>query len=201
MELTLTGSRIRCLKPDPVATGMVGAPVRFTFDSAWDGVSGKTAVFRCGGVEKQALLSADGAAAIPHEVLTTPGLTLDVGVYGTRSNGDTWPAPTPFCSCGTVLRGAGVTDDAAQATPTLVQQILNVAQSVRDDADNGDFQGAKGDKGDKGDTGDSAYQAACAAGYTGTAQEFAEGMAALADYAVNGWAYQPVFADGDSQSY
>lgn len=201
MELTLTGSRIRCLAPDLITTGMVGAPVHFTFDGVWDGITARTAVFRCGDVEKQSLLDATGDAAIPHEVLTVPGAALYIGVYGTAANGDTWPAPTPFCDCGTVLRGAGVADDALPPTPSLVQQLLTVAQSVRDDADGGAFDGAKGDKGDKGDTGQSAYQAACTAGYTGTAAQFAAGLAALADYAVNGWAYQPVFADADNQSY
>lgn len=190
MELMLSGTRIRCVAPEPVTTGMVGAPVHFTFDDTWDGISGKTAVFRCGAIQRQVLLDGNDCAAVPHEVLTTPGFTLEIGVYGTATGGNTWPAPTPFCTCGAVQQGADVSDDAAAATPTLVQQLLDVVQSIRDDADNDVFKGDKGDKGDTGDTGASAYQAACTAGYTGTAAEFAEGMAALADCVLNGWAYE-----------
>lgn len=201
MELTLTGTRIRCLSPDLTTTGMKGAPVHFTFDETWDGVTGKTAVFRCGDVERQMLLDSHDTCAIPYEVLTVPGAMLAVGVYGTAAGGSTWPAPTPFCRCGIVQRGAAVSDDAAAVTPTLVQQILDVAQSVRDDADAGRFRGEKGDKGDTGATGKSAYAYACDGGYTGTESQFGQGLAALADYALNGWAYQPVFPDGDVQSY
>lgn len=201
MELTLTGSRIRCLKPDVVTTGMVGAPVHFTFDGDWTGITGRTAVFRCGDAERQALVGSDGTCAIPCEVLTVPGARLYIGVYGAKASGETWPAPTPFCDCGTVQPGAAVTDDAASVTPSLVQQILSVAQSVRDDADDGAFQGEKGDKGDTGDTGKSAFASARDGGYTGTEAQFNEGLAALADYALNGWAYQPLFPDGDQRSY
>ena len=151
MQLTVNGSAIRCLARSIVTTGMAGAPVVFTFDGGWDGVSGRTAVFRCGDVERQMVLDENGGAVIPVEVLHTPGRTLYIGVYGTVQSGATWPAPTPFCDCGAVQLGAAVTEEAAGLTPTLAQQVLlaaehaqAIAQCVRDDADSGAFDGADG---------------------------------------------------------
>lgn len=154
MKLTVNGSAIRCLERSIVTTGMAGAPVVFTFDGGWDDVSGRTAVFRCGDVERQMVLDENGGAVIPVEVLHTPGRTLYIGAYGTVANGVTWPAPTPFCDCGAVQLGAAVTEEAAGLTPTLAQQVLlaaesaqAIAQSVRDDADSGVFDGADGEDG------------------------------------------------------
>ena len=154
MKLTVNGSAIRCLARSIVTTGMAGAPVEFVFDSAWDAISGRTAVFRCGDVERQMVLEENGGAVIPAEVLHTPGRTLYIGVYGTAASGATWPAPTPFCDCGAVQQGAAVTEEAADITPTLAQQVLlaaqtaqAIAQSVRDDADSGAFDGADGQDG------------------------------------------------------
>ncbi len=151
MKLTVNGSAIRCLERSIVTTGMAGAPVQFVFDSAWSAISGRTAVFRCGDVERQMVLDENGGAVIPAEVLHTPGRTLYIGVYGTAASGATWPAPTPFCDCGAVQQGAAVADEAAGITPTLAQQVLlaaqtaqAIAQSVRDDADSGAFDGADG---------------------------------------------------------
>ena len=154
MKLTVNGSAIRCLQRTIVTTGMAGAPVDFAFDEAWDAISGKTAVFRCGDVERQMVLDENGGTVIPAEVLHTPGRTLYIGVYGATDSGATWPAPTPFCDCGTVLLGAEVAEEAADITPTLAQQVLlaaeaaqAIAQSVRDDADSGVFDGADGKDG------------------------------------------------------
>ncbi len=157
MKLTVNGSAIRCLQRSIVTTGMAGAPVDFAFDEAWDAISGKTVVFRCGDVERQMVLDENGGTVIPAEVLHTPGRTLYIGVYGATDSGATWPAPTPFCDCGTVLLGAEVAEEAADITPTLAQQVLlaaeaaqAIAQSVRDDADSGAFDGADGEDGEDG---------------------------------------------------
>lgn len=164
MKLTVNGSAICCLERSIATTGMVGAPAVFTFDSAWDTIRGRTAVFRCGDTERQVVLDEAGLAVIPAEVLHTPGRTLYIGVYGTAASGATWPAPTPFCDCGPVRLGAAVADEAADITPTLAQQVLlaaenaqAIAQSVRDDADNGAFDGADGRDGADGADGEDGH--------------------------------------------
>lgn len=151
MKLTANGSAILCLERSIVTTGMAGAPVQITFDSGWDAITGRTAVFRSGEVERQMVLDENGGTVIPAEVLHTPGRTLYIGVYGATADGVTWPAPTPFCDCGAVQQGAAVTEEAADITPTLAQQVLlaaetaqAIAQSVRDDANNGVFDGEDG---------------------------------------------------------
>ena len=81
--------------------------------------------------------------------------------------------------------------EPAEPTPNVVQQIMlaanaaeKLAQSVRDDADAGKFNGVQGPKGDTGATGadgKSAYQYAQDGGYTGTETEFAEKLAQKTD--------------------
>ena len=81
--------------------------------------------------------------------------------------------------------------EPAEPTPDVVQQIMlaanaaeKLAQSVRDDADAGKFNGVQGPKGDTGATGadgKSAYQYAQDGGYTGTETEFAEKLAQKTD--------------------
>lgn len=81
--------------------------------------------------------------------------------------------------------------EPAEPTPNVVQQIMlaanaaeKLAQSVRDDADAGKFNGVQGPKGDTGATGadgKSAYQYAQDGGYTGTEEEFADKLAQKTD--------------------
>lgn len=96
--------------------------------------------------------------------------------------------------------------EPAEPTPNVVQQIMlaanaaeKLAQSVRDDADAGKFNGVQGPKGDTGPIGPqgpqgevgadgqpgtdgkSAYQYAQEGGYTGTETEFAEKLAQKTD--------------------
>lgn len=49
-------------------------------------------------------------------------------------------------------------EDLPYIPPTSIEQIEAIAQSVRDDADAGLFNGEKGDKGDKGDPGTTDYE-------------------------------------------
>lgn len=163
------GARIRCFPHGNLNVGMVGAPVEFDFSSEWDGL-GKIAVFRCDG-ERDMIVSADGKTTVPHEILTTPGMDVEVGVYAVKADGTTWPAPTTYCNIGTVKEGADPSgDESYPPTPDMGEQAVaaastalqaaaeaqQVAAEIQRRADSGEFDGrdgAQGDKGDKGDTG------------------------------------------------
>ena len=151
------GTRIRCLHEIKLTIGMSGAPVEFDFSSEWDGL-GKTAVFTCDGT-KDVILDAEGKAVVPHEILTTPGMDVVVGVYAVREDGTTWPAPTPLCRIGRVETGADPSgDESYPPTPDVGEQAVaaaskaleaaaeaqEVAADIQRRADAGEFDGKDG---------------------------------------------------------
>lgn len=150
--------------------------VKFIFPENWNGFQ-KTAVFK--GVDNQifnVVLNSDNNLCIgenecyiPHEVLKAPGFKLSVfGVLGDSI------ATTTEAEIKVLQSGYAEGDKSSDPTPTVYEQLLNladttkqIAQSVRDDADSGKFKGDKGDtglqgiqgeKGDKGDTGEQGIQ-------------------------------------------
>lgn len=126
----------------------------FTVNSDWDGLN-RTAVFRAGTKAVSVLLGDDNTVEIPWEVLQTAGITLRIGLYGTNAAGDV--LPTVWADAGMICTGAYLGDDAYPPTPGAYEQLVEIAenaekiaQSVRDDADKGAFDGKKGPQGNPG---------------------------------------------------
>lgn len=153
-----------CKSDDKLTTGSVGVQVTFHFDPAWSGLS-KTAVFRGSGTAVDVLIT-DNACTVPPEVLTEAGDTLIIGVYGT--DGETVVIPTVYAAVGRIQRGAEPSGiEPTPQTAALVDQLLaaaqaardaatsaqEIAQSVRDDADAGAFDGTDGQDGRDGANG------------------------------------------------
>lgn len=129
----------------------------FTVNSDWDGLN-RTAVFRAGTKAVSVLLGDDNTAEIPWEVLQTAGITLRIGLYGTNAAGDV--LPTVWADAGMICTGAYLGDDAYPPTPGAYEQLVEIAenaekiaQSVRDDADKGAFDGDPGPAGPQGPEG------------------------------------------------
>ena len=129
----------------------------FTVNSDWDGLN-RTAVFRAGTKAVPVLLGDDNTAEIPWEVLQTAGITLRIGLYGTNAEGDV--LPTVWADAGMICTGAYLGDDAYPPTPGAYEQLVEIAenaekiaQSVRDDADKGAFDGDPGPAGPQGPEG------------------------------------------------
>ncbi len=144
---------------EPITRGSVGLCVNFSFSEDWDDLA-KVAVFRGSGVSVDVALLED-SCTVPPEVLTQPGSTLTIGVYGTDGAG-TVVIPTVYAEAGQIKRGAepsGIEPTpqtqplidqllaAAQAARNAADEAERLAQSVRDDADNGEFDGDNGDDG------------------------------------------------------
>lgn len=137
--------QIHCSKAAAVAHGRelltVGmsraVEVGFDFSPEWAGLS-KTAVFTDGVVTVDVLESewTDGVAThIPHEVLTTAGRRVRVGIYGT--DGERVVLPTVWAELGTVLPGAEPsgdesTDAALPVWAQLQKQIDEIEVSPED---------------------------------------------------------------------
>lgn len=129
----------------------------FTVNSDWDGLN-RTAVFRAGTKAVSVLLGDDNTVEIPWEVLQTAGITLRIGLYGTNAAGDV--LPTVWADAGMICTGAYLGDDAYPPTPGAYEQLVEIAenaekiaQSVRDDADKGAFDGNPGPAGPQGPEG------------------------------------------------
>lgn len=138
-----------------ITSGSVGMKIQFEFSSEWDGLS-RTAIFSNGVKAKCSILSDDNICLIPPECLEIPGRKLIVGIYGT--NGDDIVIPTVFRPLGRIEYGTNLhADPSVPPTPDIVDQIIviannaqSIAQSVRDDADAGLFDGKPGEKGEPG---------------------------------------------------
>jgi hypothetical protein len=134
---------------EPITSGSVGMRVGFSFSESWDGLA-KVAVFRGSGQSIDVALTA-GSCEVPHEVLQSAGGHLKIGVYGTGDEGQK-VTPTVWADAGSIVEGAEPSEiEPTPATESLVQQILeaaeearDIAQSVRDDADAGEFDGQNG---------------------------------------------------------
>lgn len=105
-----------------LTAGLVGARVWFSFDESWSGLS-KTAVFRCGAVQKD-VLEVQDAVTIPAEVLATPGRRLLIGVYGVNADG-TVAVPTRWADAGMVYAGADPSgDDSTDPSLPVWAQLM-----------------------------------------------------------------------------
>lgn len=146
---------------EPITSGSVGLECSFRFSEDWDGL-GKVAIFQGSGQIIDVALVGQESCAVPHEVLQRALGHLKIGVYGTGDQGQR-VTPTIWADAGRILPGVEPSEiEPTPATQSLVQQILEaaenaeeIAQSVRDDADAGEFDGEPGPKGDKGDPGES----------------------------------------------
>ncbi len=165
---------------EPITSGSVGLAVSFRFSEDWDGMA-KAAIFKGSGTAVDVELLTADSCAVPHEVLQSAGGHLKIGVYGTRNQGQR-VTPTVWADAGQIFEGAA----PSQVTPTpaaqnLVQQALEaaetaveaaesaeaIAQGLRDDADNGAFDG---------EDGASAYEIAVEQGYSGTEAQWLQSL-------------------------
>ena len=136
--------------------------IHFNFPDSWNGYV-KKALFKNGEKTVGVFLNADKTICtgedecfIPHEVIKAPQFT--VSVFGVSGDSRVTSAEATI-----KVTESGYTkgDFPTNPSPTEYEQLLNIAaetkkiaQSVRTDADNGNFKGEKGDTGPQGDKGE-----------------------------------------------
>lgn len=149
-EITLTckGGIARAKATDYITAGMVGIRVAVIVDSDFDGLTLR-GFARCKGVERSFMLDSRKEGTLPWECCVGGG-KLEVGVDGVAEDGSI-RIPTKWADIGMVLNS--VAESSAQEgspppTPTEVEQITMIAngayqaaESVRQDADEGKFNG------------------------------------------------------------
>lgn len=130
--------------------------VAFEFDDSWNGLS-IFACFKNSNIDQEyhIKMSEPYEVKIPWEVMSVCGV-IYIGVLGFK--GTEIVKPTIWRAAADVVKGVSPNGaNPEDATPNVVAQIteiadnaVNIAQSVRDDADAGKFKGEKGEKGDSG---------------------------------------------------
>ena len=104
----------RCVQSEPLTSGMVGQPIHFEYSHDFDGLA-VTAVFT-DGKNTVNVVNPGNECVIPHEVLTTVGAMVKVGIYAVK--GDELVIPTIYAHIGVVLKGADPSGDVS-IDPTL----------------------------------------------------------------------------------
>lgn len=104
----------RCVQSEPLTSGMVGQPIHFEYSHDFDGLA-VTAVFT-DGKNTVDVVNPGNECIIPHEVLTTVGAIVKVGIYAVK--GDELVIPTIYAHIGVVLKGADPSGDVS-IDPTL----------------------------------------------------------------------------------
>ncbi len=163
MLITVDKRSAAVFHADLLTSGSAGIAVQFRFSEEWEGL-GKIAVFKGSGVSVDVVLTGT-TCVIPAETLAKSGQRLLIGVYGTDGAGAVI-IPTVWASAGIIHPGAAPGGTAPiEPTPTVVDQILaaaaeavEIARSVRDDADSGAFDGAAGPQGEQGPRGETGPQ-------------------------------------------
>ena len=145
-----------------VSDGVEFEKIKFKFPKTWDGFT-KTATFVNLDEKVSIILNGESNLCIgedecyiPYEVLKSPEFTVSVfGVLGDRR------ATTSQARVIVTKSGYQLGDAPSDPTPSEYEQLIfittetkAIAQSVRNDANNGIFKGEKGDQGVKGDKGE-----------------------------------------------
>ena len=211
---------IKAAPMGPVTTGSVGLPVSWHFDESWDELS-KIAVFRVNDTYGPDMAILEDVCIVPNQLLVqdNAGENLWIGVYGRDLNGEI-AVPTIWTYIRIEDGAVPQTVDPAEPTPEWPQQVQNaadealrVAHGVRQDANDGKFDGyspvvtlseiphghrvnitdkehqEEGQSFDVMD-GASAYEQAVEGGYTGTEAEFNADLARFKGYAQDAQAAQ-----------
>ena len=146
--IDISGASAVIRRQGVLTQGMAGAMVTFRFDSSWDGFS-KTAVFRGGDITKDVTDIAD-TVTIPWEVLLA-GVPVYIGVYGIKGE---VILPTVWARTELVQPGADPSgDESADPTLPVWAEMRETVNSIREDADNGVFDGEPGADGKPGKDG------------------------------------------------
>lgn len=158
ITFTATGRSAAYASDDLLTSGSVGIPVTLELSSDFAGLS-CVAVFRGSGVTVDVALTGS-SCTVPHEVLASACGVLEIGIYA-RDAAGTVVIPTIWAAGLPIQTGAAPSGvDPAEPTPdwtAQVQQIateaLETANSVRADADAGEFDGPPGQEGPPGPQG------------------------------------------------
>lgn len=153
------GQKIYLSGESAVADSVKYLKIYFETDDEWTGyditavfTDNKQNTYNVALIDGNPLYLGNGCCYVPHEVISSPHFT--VSIFGIR--GDSVITTPEITVC---VKESGYIEGQTPNPPTpneyqqimsAVDDIRNVAQSVRDDADNGVFKGEQGERGPSG---------------------------------------------------
>lgn len=151
IKLTYKGRVCTEITASLITSGSIcSVTAEFDFDSAWDAFS-RTAVFVNGETAIRVLLGNDNKCDVPFEVLKSAGF-LTIGVLGIKGSQVIPTAPIATRIAEGITTAAEEPDEPTafvyNRIVMLCQTAMDAAQSVRNDAAAGKFNGKNGDPGD-----------------------------------------------------
>lgn len=151
-KCVVTKNNIRCVSRETITAGSQNTyEVSFEFCSSWDNIH-KQVMFRKDKNIPVVIETWDNdTVTIPASITKSAGYDVYVGILGTDINNNNQViVPTLWCQLGTIQDSVNNNDEGLtpDPDPSVYSQIIEkveetqkIAQSVRDDADNGKFDG------------------------------------------------------------
>ena len=129
IKIEVTGSVARVIeRPSRITSGTVGLPIEFEFDNQWEYLR-KLVVFQAGDVVKTVEVSGN-ENIVPWEVLVKPGVLLNIGVYGSKSDGSV-VIPTTWANVCVIHLGVDPEGDpTTEPTPSMWQMMWDYFKSL-----------------------------------------------------------------------
>ena len=152
MKAIINNSTCMIVSRERLTRGTVGKTMEAEFSADWEGLA-ITATFEAGDEKRDKVYTGE-PIVIPHEVLTTAGVSVMLGFHGALPDGTIVKRTEKewLNNVGETLDPAGV--PSSEPTPDWTAQVQNiateakqVADSVRSDADAGKFNGQAGEAG------------------------------------------------------
>lgn len=137
IEANVLKNSITLTEREQMTSGSVNVyHVHFHFSSHWDDLE-KVAIFKTPTTIINVPIE-DNVCVVPWEVTTTPGLTVDLGVYGIKASQVI--LPTIWIRLGVIVEGVFIgeaesgdhTPDIYDAILSTVQELLEEVQSIKD---------------------------------------------------------------------
>lgn len=131
IEVNAIKNQLTITEREQITSGSVNVYyVHFHFSSHWDDLE-KVAVFRTPSTTINIPI-VDNKCVIPWEVTTTPGISIQLGVYGVKALEIV--LPTIWTNLGMVLEGVIIGDaESGDHTPDIYDAILENIDSLRND--------------------------------------------------------------------
>lgn len=131
-KVKIKKSKLTVTEKEPLTSGASRIyEVAFEFDSEWDTIEHKIAVFKADDAIIDVILGEENICEIPHEVLSREhaGKSLWVGVYGTAQDGVI--LPTVWNVLEVIHEGAELGEAGSDAMSAAVQVLYRTAEEAR----------------------------------------------------------------------
>lgn len=130
IEANVVKNSITLTEKEQMTSGSVNVyHVHFHFSSHWDDLE-KVAIFKTPTTIINVPIE-DGSCVVPWEVTTTPGLIVDLGVYGIKASQVI--LPTVWVRLGTIVEGVFIGEaESGDHTPDIYDAILSKIQELLD---------------------------------------------------------------------